>query len=497
MIFRLPDPIPREVKDPDDLQTFFDKYKIVPYYGTEEYTSHSMLELFRVLTTYSATFKAVVRDLAYYTFGLEVDIIGRARPGLAIEPIELAPEQQIAYQGWLADRGITTKKILKALRRADLHEQSSGNAYLVIRRITVGDTIRYDFKVPHYKHVAYIEPADGQDQVFQLAIISKYLGDIQKMQKYPPTILAVTQEDDPIIWNDTGQPGIEKAMIHIRNEDEDDEGSYYARPDILPILNWLYVEYEQGNQNSKVAATDLITKLLLAFQAPDPNTIPEEEFDDKDNGFVEVNPTDVPYISASGKLGKTIKKHDYFSRNMMILRELTTNLGLHPHANGFGENASTIAGVEYPFSGVAPTPIPLEMNRDTKHQEFQRDTAVAQICQTLRWAPELTSMRPAKTNLGGNLLFDMFTIKNESTITPRQRRFEGIINDILAQILERDGGPAEFQNYGIRLKDIITEMISKFKGSGAPSSPMNGETEDADPAANLNNPADEDPDDTQ
>ena len=98
----------------------------------------------------------------------------------------------------------------------------------------------------------------------------------------------------------------------------------------------------------------------------------------------------------------------------------------------------------------------------------------------------MTSARQAKTNLGGNLLYDLFTMKNEATIEPRQGRFEDLINQILAQILERESGPADFQGYGLKFPDIITRMIEKFKGSPNNTDPSR-QGDETQPAANINN----------
>lgn len=475
MIFNLPNPIPETVKDPADIIAFFDQYRVVPYYGLDESTSHTMLDLLQTLTSLSPTYKSVTKDIVFYTFGSNAEIVGRARPGISLEPVELSPEEQIRYQAWLSERNITTRNLIKAFRRIDLHQEASGNAYLVIRRIQVGETTRYDFMVPHYKHCAYLAPRETDPEPFDFLIISKFLGDIEKMKKFPPTVLAATQEGERITWNTTDQANEEKAVIHFKKENHDDESDYYARPDILSVLTWLYTEYQLGTQSSKVSATDLITKIILAFQAPDPNTMPEEDPDD-----------DLPEIGANGWIGKGSK--DYFERNMMVLKQLTSNLGRHPAAQDYGDAAASIAGVEYPFSGVPPTSIPLDMNRDTTHHQWQSDQAIGHICQVLRWAPELTSVRQTKTNLGGNLLYDIFTMKNETVINPKQERYQDSINDILAQILERDGGPSEFDNYGFQFPDIISEMIEKFKGAGSTTTadPRTAEEGTQTPGEQLN-----------
>ena len=74
-------------------------------------------------------------------------------------------------------------------------------------------------------------------------------------------------------------------------------------------------------------------------------------------------------------------------------------------------------------------------------------------------------VRQTKTNLGGNLLYDIFTMKNETTIRPKALEFEDLWNSVFNQIKERESADRTFQNYGIKFPDVITEMISRFKGN--------------------------------
>jgi len=353
MLFRLPNPIPKTVVDRDELIKSFQKYSIVPYYGTKDATSHSMLDLLSTLTDLSPTFKAVRRDLATYTFGLNLNIEGRTIPGLATDPVEVDFPTQARYADYYAGLNISLKKIIKLSRRIDHHRDVCGNAYLRIWRIEVAGAVRYEMDVPHYKHVGYLRSIDPGEEFI---IISKFLDDIVEMERNPPTILRATQEGEQIRWTQT-EPGVEQAIIHIKAESDNDESDFYARPAILGALTWLYTDFQLGNLNSKVSATELITKKLLAFEAPDPNL---ETDDDDDSKRVEV--------TANGYING--RKMDRFERNMLILKELTTNIGRHPSALGPDRATSTIGGVEYPHGAKEPTQIDLEV---VHHQRADDD----------------------------------------------------------------------------------------------------------------------------
>lgn len=437
---------------------FFRKYGIIPYYGTMEETSHQFLDLLTTVTSLSPTFGAVMRDLKEYTFGLNLEIVGRAIPGLAMETEELDASEQMRYALFLSERNIMLPMIRKTSKRLDQHLNVCGNAYLRIKRVRVGGTTRYYFEVPHYKHVAYLQSKDAGNRFL---VISKFLGNETLMGKYPPTVLLATPAGETLQWTNTGR-GVDEAVVHIKIDSDEDESDYYARPDILEVLTWLYVDFQLGNLNSKIAATDLISKKIIAFQAPDPNSIPYED-------------DDLEELNANGVVGG--KKVDQFQANMLQLKQLVTNLAGHPSTLGPGQVAAAIAGIEYPYGEHPPTTIDLEINRDTAYHTWQNDTAAAKICSTMGWAPELSAMRQAKSTLGGNLLYDMFAMKNTSTIKPRQIFFQDLWNGIIGEITADQGG--DFPNYGIEFPDVIGSMMESLQGA------KQG-TDESNPAAIVN-----------
>lgn len=464
MIFELPNPVPYEIKDKKDIQSFFSRFKIIPQYGTIESSSLAFLDLLTTLSEMSPTFSSVYRDLSRYTFGVNPYVVTDMVPGLSSEFTELDFSQQLSYRNYLAGLGLGMKKIKRILKRIDYQLLVNSNAYLIITRSRVNGQSVYDLSVPHFSHVAYIYSEDPGEEFL---LVSKYIGNLEKMVKYPPMILRATQQDDQFRWNDMGD-GVEKAIVHLKMENDNGEGELYERSELIPVLNYLYADIQMSSLMSKISATELISKKLLAFQAPDPETFDEDEY--SSNGEYE-------YDEANDMEGVKVKKRSMFERNMMTLKRLTTNLAAHPSkVNPGGNAAASFAGIEYPFSGQPPTTIDLEINRDEKYHSFTIDKATSFICGALGWAPELISVRPTKTTLGGNLLYDIFVVRNTTTILPRQATYEDMINGILGQVLAEENAPAEFEGYGLKFEDVIGTMIASLKGQ----SEMNAANEQID-----------------
>ena len=191
MIFSLPSPIPRTVKDKEDLHSAFSRFAIIPYYGTSEGSSQHFLDLLTTLTELSPTFQATRADLAEYTFGTNFDVVTRAIPGLVqdeTQPLDF--QQKVAYVESLNNIGVTLPRISKTFRALDSHLDICGNAYLHLKRIEVGGTVRYYMRPLHYKHCAYLK---SRDDGREFIIHSRFLTELNKMLKHPPTILPATR----------------------------------------------------------------------------------------------------------------------------------------------------------------------------------------------------------------------------------------------------------------------------------------------------------------
>jgi len=451
MIFNLPNPIPATVADQQDLQDFYRRYEVIPQFGTTEKSGMAFLDLLQTLTDLSPTFNAVLRDLKAYTFGLNIDMTAASIPGLRIDAQDATDQQKIDYANYLAGLGIDLQNIIKLSKRIKHHLAASGNAYLKITRVVAGTSARYIFEVPFYTNCAYLR---SRDEGAKFILISPWIGNEQMLQQNPPEILQATQAGEMINWNAAGR-GTWKAIVHIKADTDEEESPYYARPDIIHIMPALYIDWQIDNLNSKIAATELVSKKIIAFMAPDPNTLDSgADFDDV------VDQDDI----LKAKIGKKTP----FKAAMAELKAMSTNLSVHPSKTNTGA-ASAFVGIQYPFSAEPPTTIDLEMNRDTKHQTWQLDTAVRRICSALGWAPELTMMIQARATLGGNMLRDILVQREISTIAPDQVTFSNLWNGIFAQIKVIENAPAQFGAMGIKYPRVVHELIEQL--SNTPQAP--------------------------
>jgi hypothetical protein len=444
--FALPNPIPAEINDPKEQAEKWQEYNLIPYYGANLQMSHGYLDLLKTLTQMSETFVSVMRDRSQFTFGLNLDVVGRVIPGLASEPIVLERSLKEKFALWLTDMGLPLVKILELSQRAELHLEQSGNTYLRIKKVTVGKTTKYFLDVVHYKHVAYVWSEDPGER---FVIVSKHLGNHRLMIDNKPQLLRVTEPCTSLRWITGEDPSIETALIHVKNNTFQDEGDYYGRPAALGIMTWLYVDFQQGNLQSRLAASEIISKKLLAFEGEDPNAL-RNQAPNLEEGTV----TDHP---------KPMRQMTDFQANMLVLKGIATNMEAGSTTLGPKDGVSSIAGIKYPHGGKPPVVIDIEMNRDTVHQEMQIQRASSVICSSLGWAPELIGSRPLKASLGGgSQLYDTLVMKSVSTVETRQNFWQNIWNSVIGEICEAEDKNGEFKSIGIDYPDNIEKMLMRF-----------------------------------
>jgi hypothetical protein len=73
--FQLQNPIPDEVQDNDIEKLFFSKYKLVPYSGTHQCSSHTILKYITNLSVLSPTLSSCINAIGFYGFGGKIDVV--------------------------------------------------------------------------------------------------------------------------------------------------------------------------------------------------------------------------------------------------------------------------------------------------------------------------------------------------------------------------------------------------------------------------------------
>lgn len=454
MLLKLPNPIQVAIQERrwnDTQPRKWQGWRLLPQYGSSFEYGRAVVNLLSTLSEVSPTYRAAINDLKTLSFGNAFQVSLKSLPGLRLQvETQVQDTEAIAFAMLLQERGMDLISLLKVVDQIEEHLTANGNAYLRIIRVREGGAVTYRISVLHYLHVAYGENEEGQ----RVIIASQWLDDEDEMKKKGALLFVPTQAHAGAI-NWTRIDGTDQAVIHLKSETLAGTSGLFQRSPLLAFMPQLYTDYQMGVLSSKIAATDLVSKKILAFQGPDPNSLPEGE-----------DPGQMEQINSRGDIGARATG-DYFQRNMLVLRELTSNLGRHPAEEGQGRAPATLAGIEYPHGSEPPITIDLEINRDTAYHTFQTEKAASIICAALGWALELTSIRQAKATLGGNLLRDMFVLKNEVTIKPKQQWYENFLAWLIDAVLS-DSGQME-NAYMLRFENNVDDIIENIGQSSAPA----------------------------
>lgn len=388
----LKNPIPEQIRDPEELSNFLKEYSIIPYFGYNDATSHSLMTLIRDLSRLSPSHQACKNDISKYAFSSEVRLIQKPIPGLKMGIVDLPDAEAIRWAEWLREIGITLPQIIAVTR--DLYDRlaDSGNAYLHIKIVRVGGTIQVSLNSIPYIQAAYL--ATKRTEQRQIIMTEKWDEGWWKIK--PPTVAPASQIGRAFAWKGGGN--MMETVVHFNNLPP--RTGWYGFPPTLKNMFWMFVEFSQSDLATKISNTEFVTKKIIAFEEVNPVRFKKGEEDDKAADF---------------------------KKKMRVLKELTTN-------EGDFENSSSLGGIEYPYGQKPPTAIDLEVNRDTEYADWVLTRASKYIYSMHGWYPQLTGMSDMKSNIGGNIVVDLFNVANVSTVMPLQVFWRNAWSQILAEI---------------------------------------------------------------
>ena len=413
-------PIPEAIRDQKALGDLLEKYNIVPYFGCDEYTSHSFIGLISDLSELSPSHQACKADFKSYAFGNCANIVAKSIAGFFDEEFddEINRDEKLQFIEWLDSLGISLTSLIDCVNELNNALLDSGNAYLMIKIVTVGSTKKVFFTPLHYTQCGYLATKSGE---VKKLINTEYWNE-EWWKKKRPLLISSSNKGEAFNWDGREGGPLRQTVLHIRGDKG--KSKYYGRSPIISVLYWMFVEHQLANSSVITSSYEYTSKTLLAFE----EAKPERRKGTKGSG-------------------------EAFRRKMGVLRRLATN-------EGGIEDAKTLAGVQYPHGGKPPTAIQLGVNRDTAYSQYQLDTATGLIHAVNKWDRTLTNIVTPKSNIGGNVYRDVFTIKNVSTIEPMQTFWADVLTDVFSQIAIETKYAGEVRS--LKFKSAIDNLVDKL-----------------------------------
>lgn len=296
-------------------------------------------------------------------------------------------EIDASTNAFLQSVGITEKQIVNSVYSGARDESICGTSFLLITVASVGNVYKADITVipPTHGMPAYDfenEDSELNDTIFYT---DKPLGNDfsikgvkswKAAKKYP-------------LFSESN--GVFTTMLQINATGYENE--FWGRGAASAF--WQYIDYQSANLTAKISQSEVVSKLLTILKEPDPIS-----------------------VEASGTTLKKIK--DDVSESF---RSKMTNRG-----EGEGLGVLWWSGDERPdIKEVA-------INRDTNYSEHVRSEVITNICAAHGISPILVGLKEQRIGIGANILLDALITANAMTIEPTQKKWEGIMSEIISFI---------------------------------------------------------------
>jgi len=210
-------------------------------------------------------------------------------------------------------------------------------------------------------------------------------------------------------------------------------GKYYDEGPLESATDSIMAEIKYGLLTSKISNAETITKLILAYQNYDPQSL---------KGLSKE-------LTTRLMLGvqKAMKALNYFGSN---------------RNDGKQRPAPSMFGFQYPHGAAAPNGIQVPANRDTSYQKYAEGNVSSNIYSLLDWSKILTGKVESPGGIGADKMINEWLCKS-ITIDCKRKWYGDFFTWLTNQIhVKITGNPT--QN-SIIFTDSIQGIVDKMKDS--------------------------------
>lgn len=258
LISSLPNPIPDEVSDADEIKKFFEKWNFVPYATSSIGTGHSLLFWYQLLAKMSPTHAACMTKKCTYAFGSAPSTIRAKNPEFDTGAELVAPplSEKIAYGDALTQFVTWNYPVRQFHRLAGMYSQTDGNVWIELSVSTVLGQTRAHLRLHKTAHVLYLNTAPGEPRQCAVSPIwsNTYL------DKHPPRVVPM----HPNFTKD--KDGTLRSMFHLT----DGDNGWYGRPNSGASDLEKYSEVQAAFYRIRNAAGEFTGRLILEMEEENP-----------------------------------------------------------------------------------------------------------------------------------------------------------------------------------------------------------------------------------
>lgn len=272
-IIGLNNPIPDEIRDPEDLNKLINGLDLVPYAGVTDGTGHSLLAWYLMLAKLSPMHGACMHKKTQYAVGGKVAFTRATDPEFEtddeIKPLTTA--EQNSYKEAIKNRIVFDGGIRKLHTTASWEFQYNGNSFVELSVSKVLGEARANIRMHKTTSVMYRRKKFNGAQT---VLISPIWTD-DYLRKFPP-------REIPLWPNSVDDGGVIRTMFHLKAGNN----TWYGRPESESSDLYKYREVQDAIYLIKQAASNFVGQLIIEVEDDDPETAPAvEESEAEKSGF--------------------------------------------------------------------------------------------------------------------------------------------------------------------------------------------------------------------
>lgn len=418
-----PSPIPAQVEDAGEIREFFAGYNgvVVPYAGTEAYSSHALQAFLISLGDLSPTKAAVINSQKMHAFGGPLEITRTRDPYFELDEEEDVGQaekrrfydfvQQVQLFG--VDEKKTNFWHLAQMQFADW--KKSGDYYFeMVRSRTMG---RNYFRVHVHRptHCLYMATKAGEQRWVLISPIWR----ADYIARNKPRMLPVYPT-----WVDEGD-GVQRTLVHVKAGD----GVWYGRPEDLASMLDQFLEFQNSDYKNKQTASAFIGQ-----------------------AFIEVEDTNPEYGISDAGAGQDgfDALSDQFERNY-------TNRSKRPQR---------VILSSRPYGSSPAYVFQFSPNTDTNWFQTTEEIAERNIIKANGWSKRLMDI-DAANGFSTNIYLDVLEIHSATTIPHYQRVIEGPVNNIILKEAAEWLGMPDLTQYSLEFNSPFHRMLKERKDGHA------------------------------
>lgn len=254
----LPNPIPAETEDPQELKKFFSDWNLVPYAGSEHGTGQKLLWWYILLAKGSPTHAACIGKKCTYAFGSAPTTIRAKNPEFDTgeELVDPEVEEKRIYSEAFTNTISWSHPVRQFHRLAGQYYQETGNVWVELNYSQVGGKGHAHVVLHKRTHCLYVNTKPNENKMVAVSPIwaDKYL------RENPPRLVPIY----PNFAQD--KEGVLHTMFHLKAGEND----WYGRPESEAASMNIYSEVQGTFYRIRNAAGDFAGRLIVEMEEENP-----------------------------------------------------------------------------------------------------------------------------------------------------------------------------------------------------------------------------------